>query len=79
MEKSPSTGAARMLIEAMRMQVDTRQRLRELQSLTHPTDDERDEAWILLRTVRTLAAQSALALRKDINNAHLESWKCSPL
>ena len=36
-----------MLIEAMRMQVHTRQRLRELQALTHPTDDERDEAWIL--------------------------------
>ena len=69
MEKSPK-GAAEMLIEATRMQIHTRQRLRELQALTHPTDDERDEAWILLRTVRTLAAQ-ARRLRVEIFRVHL--------
>ena len=70
MEKSPNTGGSEMLIEAMRMQVQTRQRLRELQALAHPTDDERDEAWILLRTVRTLAAQ-ARRLRVEIFRVHL--------
>lgn len=59
MEKTPSTSrAAEILLEAMRMQVSTRRRLQELQALARPTEDERDEAWILIRTVRALAAQT---------------------
>ena len=70
MERAPRTGATEMLVEAVRMQVHTRQRLRELQALPRPSDDERDEAWTLLRTVRTLAAQ-ARQLRAEISRVRL--------
>jgi hypothetical protein len=58
MKESPKTGAAESLLESIRMQTQVRRRLRELQALRQPTEDERDEAWLLLRSVRTLAAQT---------------------
>jgi len=58
MRESPDTGTPEALLEAMRIQTHTRRRLRELQALRQPTDDERDEAWSLLRAIRTLAAHT---------------------
>ncbi len=58
MIKSPNRGVTESLLEAMRIQIQTRRRLRELQALRHPTDDQRDEAWLLLRAVRTLATEN---------------------
>jgi hypothetical protein len=58
MEQSPGMRANALLLEAMRAQMESRRRLRELQALTRPTDDEREEAWLLLRSIRTLAAKA---------------------
>ena len=55
---SESEAEAASLVAAMRTQIETRRRLRELQELLRPTDDERDEIWLLLRSVRTLAREA---------------------
>lgn len=74
MEKSTVTGAAASLLEAMRTQMQSRRRLRELQALSRPTDDERDEAWLLLRSIRTLAAK-ARKLRLDEAKVRLGAFE----
>jgi hypothetical protein len=58
MDESRAARTPESLLEAMRIQTQTRSRLRELQALRQPTDDERDEAWSLLRAIRTLAAHT---------------------
>ncbi len=58
MDESSAAGTPESLLEAMRIQTQTRRRLRELQALRQPTDDERDEAWSLLRAIRALAAHT---------------------
>lgn len=55
---SESAAEAASLVAAMRTQIETRKRLGELQALRRPTDDERDEMWLLLRSVRTLAREA---------------------
>jgi ABC-type phosphate transport system auxiliary subunit len=55
---SESAAEAASLVAAMRTQIETRKRLGELQTLRRPTDDERDEMWLLLRSVRTLAREA---------------------
>jgi hypothetical protein len=49
----------------MRTQLETRRRMRELQALPHPTDDERDEAWRLLRSIRKQAIE-ARRVRQEV-------------
>lgn len=74
MEKSSQANADASLLEAMRTQIQSRRRLRELQALTRPTDDERDEAWLLLRSIRTLAKQ-ARKLRLDEAKVRLATFE----
>jgi hypothetical protein len=70
MDESRANGTPESLLEAMRIQTQTRRRLRELQALRQPTDDERDEAWLLLREIRTLAAHTR-RLRTEAAKARL--------
>jgi hypothetical protein len=70
MDESRAAGTPESLLEAMRIQTQTRRRLRELQALHQPTDDERDEAWSLLRATRMLAAHTR-RLRSEAAKARL--------
>jgi hypothetical protein len=49
---------AESLLEVNQMKAKARQRLRELHRLARQTDEEREEAWQLLRSVRRLATQN---------------------
>ena len=72
MDNRPKTSESELLLEAMRVQMQTRRRLRELQAIPRPTDDERDEVWLLLRSIRTLAAQTR-RLRLDAEKVRLST------
>ncbi len=74
MSNSPENGEADLLIETMRTQAQTRQRLRELQGLLRPNDDERDEAWLLLRSIRVLAT-TARRLRLEVAKVRLGAFE----
>jgi hypothetical protein len=77
MNKSPEARTAAPLLEAMRAQIQSRRRLRELQALARPTDDERDEAWLLIRSIRTLAKEARL-LRLEEAKARLATSELEP-
>ena len=46
------------LLRVAQMKTKAQQRLRQLHELRRQTDEEREEAWLLLRSVRTLATQN---------------------
>jgi hypothetical protein len=62
------------LVESLRqvdqMKTKAGQRLRQLHKLPHPTDEERNEAWQLLRSVRTLTTQNR-RLRRAVADVRL--------
>jgi len=77
MSKSPEKTEAESLVEIMRTQTQTRRRLRELHELPRPTDDEREEAWLLLRSIRTLASK-ARQLRLEETKVRLGALETTP-